>query len=207
MKTQLILLDNPIIVSDEEIKEGDLVLALDTNTIFKCNKHEANKPIKEFKELYRKIIARIEGLPSVDWNGLEDEFGWVNVEKLAKEWYESAQYSSSLIADHGSYIQGFRKAQSLNEKKFSLEDVKDLVSQGWFNGIGYIIKSEKSFNTFDDYWNYLSNQLQQPEVFDIEVEMEEYDHDESWSEIGGAYETFKLRPKITNNSIKIMKKL
>lgn len=38
----------------------------------------------------------------------------------------------------------------------------------------------------------------------IEVEYEEYDHDEEWSEISGAYETFKERVKINeNNTISI----
>jgi hypothetical protein len=47
---------NISITSDEEIKEGDWVIALDTNIVFKCNKYEAEKPIKQFKGIYRKII-------------------------------------------------------------------------------------------------------------------------------------------------------
>jgi hypothetical protein len=47
---------NIYITSDEEIKEGDYVIALDSNVFFKCNKHEAEKPIKQFKSIYKKII-------------------------------------------------------------------------------------------------------------------------------------------------------
>lgn len=38
------------------------------------------------------------------------------------------------------------------------------------------------------------------------VKVEEYDHDEEWSDIGGAYETYKLRLKIdSQNQITIRK--
>jgi hypothetical protein len=47
---------NIYITSDEEIKEGDWVIALDTDIVFKCNNYEAEKPIKQFKDIYRKII-------------------------------------------------------------------------------------------------------------------------------------------------------
>ena len=41
-------------------------------------------------------------------------------------------------------------------------------------------------------------------VKDIEIEMEEYDHDEEWSEISGAYETCRYRPKLINGFISIV---
>ena len=41
-------------------------------------------------------------------------------------------------------------------------------------------------------------------VKDIEIEMEEYNHDEEWSEISGAYETYRYRPKLTNGFITIV---
>lgn len=42
-------------------------------------------------------------------------------------------------------------------------------------------------------------------VKDIDIEMEEYDHDEEWSEISGAYETCRYRPKLINGFISIVK--
>lgn len=39
---------------------------------------------------------------------------------------------------------------------------------------------------------------------DFEIEMEEYDHDEEWSDIGGAYETFKVRLKLTNGFVTVV---
>lgn len=43
-------------------------------------------------------------------------------------------------------------------------------------------------------------------ITDIMVEYEEYDHDEEWSDISGAYETFKERVKVSkDNTITISK--
>ncbi len=42
-------------------------------------------------------------------------------------------------------------------------------------------------------------------VESVDIELEEYDHDEEWSEISGAYETYKLRLKLNpQNEISII---
>ena len=46
---------NIYITNDEEIKEGDYGLALDTNTVFKVSKSDLIG-IKKFPHLYKKII-------------------------------------------------------------------------------------------------------------------------------------------------------
>jgi hypothetical protein len=38
-------------------------------------------------------------------------------------------------------------------------------------------------------------------IHDFDIVAEEYDHDEEWSDISGAYETFKLRAKLTNGYV------
>src|SRR5690554_1266211 len=98
MKTQLIMLDNPIIVSDEKILNNDLCLYLGrfgANILCKAVDTETGRVYQELNinpiEVYGnitgditplqseifKIIAGIEDLPSIDWNSLEEEFGWV----------------------------------------------------------------------------------------------------------------------------------
>lgn len=70
MKTQLILLNEPIIVSDEK----------HTNKKSMCwNGHEVFPFVRKFSTEYadrywQKVIAGLLGLPSINWNNLEDEF-------------------------------------------------------------------------------------------------------------------------------------
>lgn len=196
MKTQLILLDIPVIVSDEEILNNDLCLYLgrfDANILCKAVDTETGrvyqelniKPIEEYgstdggitplKSEIFKIIAGIEGLPSINWNGLEKEFGWVDVDKLAKELdktkYRNFRREYTLKETYegieDGFIEGFKKAQSLNKKKFSLEDMVDAVNMAKYE---------------DMHGDDIIQSLQQPKVFDIEIE-------------------------ITNNSIKILRKV
>lgn len=225
MKTQLImLLDTPIIVSDEEIKEGDWYVRLQ-HIIGKDTDLEFNIDIDIFqrktssrnKELFisegwingiknglqhncnlihcKKIIAGIEGLPSIDWNGLEEEFGWVDYtlkefeEERNKVYEETGSLTACTIVDRGISL-GFKKALSLNEKKFSLEDMFKCFQAG--------IDYEKEGSILQpDAHGYIQS-LQQPKVFDIEV----------GTFLEGGFHTIPtIKPKITNNSIKILKKL
>lgn len=195
MKTHLILLDTPIIVSDEEIK-------VNAWYFWDTNKNEApslcidsynEDSIRDsdgFTNFY-KCIAGIEGLPSIDWNGLEEEFGWVDVEKLFEKMNPQDGRCPKWVLDL------FKKAQSLNDKKFSLDDIKraiDLAQEEYYDEGGY--------QGLEYQPNYIINLIQQPKVFDIEIQTERVRYpkgEDGWEDI--------YKPKITNNSIKIIKKL
>lgn len=208
------MLDNPIIVSDEEVKNGDKSLRTFINDSIKFY---GNKNYK-----IEKIIAGTEGLPSINWNGLEEEFGWTDIERLTKEWYDSEKFQSSHIADYKSFYQGFKKAQELNEKKFSLEEVETIVR--YYSKIlldAIKIEDDLSPHTLPLPKEYI--QSLQPKVFDIEIEMEmrgdgceaykcnhpldpvEYTCDNAACE-SDCYK-LKFQPEIINNQIKIIKKL
>lgn len=184
MKTQLIMLDTPIIVSDESPKAGDYTITYPNFDVVQLNQSTC--------VMYdEKIIAGIEGLPSINWNGLEEEFGWIDVEKIIIEHIENncRNFDGSPAMDEQTFYEGakwgFKKAQSLNDKKFSLEDMRKAYREGFKQRV------EPKTNNAEIFFN----SFQQPKVFDIEVEMEEYDHDEDWSEISGAFEICKYRPK------------
>lgn len=155
METKLIMLDNPIIVSDER-DSGKLAYNPET---FKVQ-FFASHP--KYDEDGLKIIAGLPDLPSIDWNSLEEEFGWVDVEKIYPTNQGGLMSMATLIQYNNSLKQeGFKKAQSLNEKKFSLEDMK------------YIFECGRNYQnnaeiTFKESMNY----IQQPKVFSIEVEKE-----------------------------------
>lgn len=193
------MLDTPIIVSDEEIKEGWKGWAYKVDVTGKIFKHfyTTNPWYKDA----RKIIAGIKGLPSIDWNGLEEEFGWVNVEKIAKNYNPPFLQELSIVTQGKieGFIKGFKKAQSINEKKFSLEDMFKCFQAG--------IDYEKEGSILQpDAHGYIQS-LQQPKVFDIIVEMEQ-EFTTGITESGRERKFYgEFKPKITNNSIKILKKL
>lgn len=192
MKTQLILLAEPILVSDEEINEGDNVLdnvyRIWTN-IESCWLKPMKDAIKNQSIHYMpkgKIIAGIPELPLIDFSALSKEdckkIGWVDVEKLAND-YAIATKSPNRTAHKFGFIEGFKTAQSLNEKKFSEEGILKAIAEA-------------------QYFSDIIHILRKPKIIDVEVEMEDlndYDDDET----DGLLPI--LRPKITNNSIKIIK--
>ncbi len=182
MKTNyrlIILEQGNIIVSDEELKINDWKYC----TIQKKPKRHGsdNQCICNG----RKIITSDNPkhyLPSIDYNGLEEKFGIIDVEKLAKisgYWRLNNKYA---------FIEGFKKSQSLNDKKFSLEDIFKILDLHTDEAPISYLKSE------------LSKSLQQPKVFDIEVEC---------LIIAGKGRGIRETqiPKIINNSIKITKVL
>lgn len=202
MKTKLIILENKsLIVSDEELlNEKDFYLGYpDYNHIFQWN---MGNGIHKGKSTYaKKIIAGLENLPTINYSALSDEdcekIGYINVENYSKLEFPpdfNVQGDELDYYERMAFIKGFKKAQSLNDKKFSLEDMNKILS--------YLT----SPNLTDEYRVVFARKhiqsLQQPKVFDVEVEMERTRYpkdDDGWEDI--------YKPKITNNSIKITKVL
>lgn len=194
-----------ILVSDEEIRNGDSLYYASTNVILK--NYVSDTPRR--KDDY-KIIAGIESLPILTYSEkvkqiLRNAYGLVDAGKLAYEYYKQnepeiyAKYfklrnhqSSEKEKYRGdkdylikSYIEGFKAHQSITNKKFSLEDVK----KAFFNGGD--MKDVEEFNFF-------IQSLQQPIQLKVEVEME-------WLDGVGLNILKYQQPKITNNSILITK--
>lgn len=207
MNLQLIMLPNPILVSDEKPKNIVYV----NNQIYKHAIRRftlafGNSNVKDCKE----IIAGIEGLPKLDLSDIAEEIGWVDVEKLAYQKFKMIpSFNNGLIVNSDTnyferkgWIDGFKAAQSLNEKKFSEKDFYGLLKL--IGQKGYYVECDGTVyaNAFDggdvvDVVKEYSEAISKPKEYNVEVEMEEYDHKEEWSEIGGAFETFKTRIKVT----------
>lgn len=220
MKLQLIMLETPIIVSDETPEVEDIVfLGNSYNYISKVTNmiggslrdvvlekmpEQRKNGTLDYREM-SKIIAGLPSLPSINFNGFEEQLGIVDVEKLkqkvlnkyigklSKSGHSAEDIDRITDRDWFGLWEGFKIAQQLNEKKFSLEDIKS----AYFNG-----GDDKDGQEFD----YFLNKLQQPKIYNIEVEMECAYGDECPSK--GAYDKqhlCKIQPKITNNQIKITK--
>ena len=122
MKTKLIKLkDKFILVSDEEIKESDLCLDINSNHIFECWKNRPNDGIYEWKNNLswvrlhkncKEVIAGIPELPSIDFSLLSEEdcktIGFVDIEKLATRKYGTHIYAIEEPDAHG-YIQSLQQ--------------------------------------------------------------------------------------------------
>lgn len=158
------MLYTPIIVSDEEIKNLQSVKGkwhIEKSLII----NQFPYYLTDLSEC-KLIIAGIEGLPKIDWNGLEEEFGWIDVDDLAStiadDIHENWHVGEERDCAYLGAVQGFKKAQSLNEKKFSLEDMFKCFQAG--------IDYEKEGSILQpDAHGYIQS-LQQPKVFDIEVD-------------------------------------
>lgn len=201
MKTQLIKIqDDFILVSDEEIKEGDFI-GYSTLKVFVPVQYLGG----DLTKTERKIIAGIPELPLIDFSALSEEelkiIGWVDVEKLAKEKYQyvSENPPHVIITPENKlegFIEGFKAAQSLNDKTFSLEDMFACFNLGIEFCEDEVHKfRKKEFNKF-------IQSLQQTS-WDVEVEMEDiggYRQDS----MNGCWIS-KWQPKITNSSLKVTK--
>ena len=152
MKTKLVLLENPIIISDEtpnKLYEGFYFI---DSELFHTSKTMLQTGCKE-------VIAQSH---QIDWNGLEAEFGYVDTYKLFCEvdgTCDRGQY------EHLLFDSGFKKAQELNDKKFSLEEyeLSDLIRLSFL---------KHGRNSWLSISRDVIEGLSQPKVFDIEVEME-----------------------------------
>ena len=213
------MLPDPIVVSDDEIKEGDLYL--NGNGVFKCSNKESGTcelAVNSLAKYNKKIIAGIPELPSIDFSALSDEdckrIGWVDVEKLAHKAAQQRfrlthipldnihEYGGEILTFIETWMMGFKTAQSLNDKKFTEKQMIDAVLQGMQKGMAIMNDIPETDN---DWINNYVKRLAQPKVFDIEVEMEEKTN---WIETNNGMTSTPVNyliPKITNNSIKITK--
>lgn len=89
------------------------------------------------------IIAGIPELPITDLSLLKEEdckrIGWVDIEKLAEQWFLINQYNqqdmihshrvAEYITTKNLWITSFKTAQSLNNKQFTLDDMNILANK------------------------------------------------------------------------------
>ena len=236
MKTKLIKLqDKFILVSDEEIKAGDKVLETYADSsvrITEATPMSITINSEYAKGFQKKIISE-----NPDFSLLSEEdcktIGWVDVEKLAEKemintkasaWIynqlsESPSEDNEFCAEVATdfWIEGFKTAQSLNDKMFSLEDVvsilddiqKDLADYQNEIGIGMMddIQWQQMFvdRVIASITSYEQLSLQQTS-WDVEIEMEEgEDYLAGMAGSNEIWASYDDKPKITNNSIKVLR--
>lgn len=213
MKLKLIMLPEPILVSDENMVIGDIAYSKTFDNICNITK-TALRGIEEDNndEGLFKILAGFSKLPSIDFSALSEEdckkIGLFNIEALAKEGYKKHVPKHEITFDEevnriGGYNvgfkEGFQKAQSLNDKKFTEENMYSM----FMAGRDMIDDVTFAFKNSSDALKRLKKSISQPKVFDIEVEMEK-DFENHPEMVGNQREEWEY-PKIENNKIKITK--
>lgn len=168
MKTKLIKLEYyNIIVSGEDIKEGWKGLAFKTDVKGYVFEHfyTENKWYNDAKMIIASENPK-HNLLSINYNGLGEEFGIFDVDKLAeisslpKKFLSESPFHEKHHKE--GFIEGFKKNQSLNDKKFSLDDIRNAFDEGLdsqYEEDNESIQGRKE--------NYIQS-LQQPKVYDIE---------------------------------------
>lgn len=205
MQTTLILLNDGrnILISDEKIKEN-FCFDADNNIVVPIQGDEALRIVNLKNAGYKKIIAGIDTLPTLTYSDevkqdLKEKYGYISyseMESIAKEDLGiegDLDNSDPKWKEVHCYIDGMTTMQSITNKIFSLENMKNALSQ-MCNDInnGYIRELDVDFQQADK----IIQSLQQPIQLDVEIEL---DHD-----IRNTKSLYP-QPKITNNSITITK--
>jgi hypothetical protein len=174
MKTYtLIMLPEPIIVSDEDQQKGDNIIhktLLDKITTVPDN-------ISSTQEHWYKVLGK------ADFSSLSEEeckrIGWVDVEKYNPYQKVINQLASEcedikfLANRRDGFYEGFKAAQSFNEKRYSEEDLRKAFQAGARRGYCQrsIMANVGATCNEPDEDNYIQS-LQQPKSFEVEIEME-----------------------------------
>ena len=201
---KLIMLPNPILVSDEEIEKGDWFYYYSHGkfNMYMCEGVVGKSLVVQNKEsscwsdYSKKIIAGID--TKLDLSAIAEKIGWVDVEKLAYQKFKMIpSFNNGLIVNSDTnyferkgWIDGFKAAQSLNEKKFSEKDVKKAILMTWDDSVD-------TKNMYD-----IIESISKPKEYNVEVDMEDIGNKDKVYNCSSKSEWI---PKITNNTIKILR--
>lgn len=173
-----------VVTSDEDILDEDLQFS-ERQSIFSKN----NVPYGDTK----KVIAQQD---QIDFSALSEEeqkrIGWFDVEKEAMS-YLDRNYSLSYERTtwqklhEKTYIAGFNKSQEFTSDRMFTE--KQILE--WYEAMrnGDWVEPSKYFS---QSWN-------------IELEMEKVDITIEKSDLFEDYESYNLKPKLTNGKFKILR--
>ena len=217
MSYKLIMLEKPILISDEETSSGGWMFDKEQKFIHNPSRNNVT-------DFDIRIIAGLPELPKTGLSIVADEIGWVDVEKLAiesikKGWGQlfmrddkgnpygkfigERPYPTKFWHDIDKWVEGFKAAQSLNEKKYTLSELELAVDMAR-EGIRVTRISEwETEKEFEYSSEQIIRHLSKPKEYNVEVEMEDvggYRQDS----MSGCWIS-KWQPKLTNNTITITK--
>lgn len=187
----------PFIISDEKPVNGDRMFDYTKGRTF-CTTYKMEQYAKlDGSKCYKVIAGHYIGLPDIDWNGLEEEFGYIH---WSRHWEKVNRDFKEGVNPH-AYRRGFKDAQALNEKKYTLEDIKKAFYQGWTTGL-YLADDNEGEGELDKIIHALS----QLKIFPIEIELNlPIQNANELIQYGESPVT--VMKKLTSNSVKILRRL
>lgn len=169
MRYKLVMLNYPIIVSEDVIGRYDYNWCPNTDFIFQgWDEHGDDEVLTGSKQKPMKIIAGYVGLPKIDFGMLSDEdintIGAINISKISKklypeifedDWDKNEQYREE-------FEKGLVYFYNNIHKPYSVDDIISFIP----------IIREQSENGFRYNEDEIRKMLNRPKVFDVEVKIE-----------------------------------
>jgi hypothetical protein len=181
------MLENPILVSDEEIKDGDFVLLPYSYEVRRCVNGTT------FIEETKKIIGGFTSLPSIAFsdkasNQLQKMCGWVDIQKLAERAFVNTEFASDAFKTLAimDFVKGVKEYRSASDKKFSEHDVWAIITLYELKQLEVLNKGIGDFNArkiVEDVIKLFSH----PKIYEVELDMELRDVDEVYFELQSNY--------------------
>lgn len=192
MDYQLIMLEQPIVVSNEPVRDHDP--SIDFNRLLIIPKTERGFG----REGLKKVIAGIDGLPSIDFSGLSAEdhktLGIIDLNSSIKTYLKyELKKDDEYILKNPQRVRDFQKGMDtvllFMNKRYSEEQLRIAITAAWTLG-------QRVGNNLTDQIDAIMNSLSQTKIYDVKIETEE--------NIGNDSNFMMFVHKITNNSIKIL---
>lgn len=192
-----------IIVSDEHVGIDDWFITFEGTgelcTLLGIRKCEIDSTICE--DLFKKIIAGIPEFPQIDFNGLEQQLGIFDVQKLADEYIKQYLPHVDTTGHWIGFQDGFQKALDMNkDKRFTLDDTNKF-GELLLNKVNKELKS--NYGEIDIPFTDIIQSLTKKE-FKVKLDMYPSPITVGHNEIGEEGKDWEWQPTITSNSVKIL---
>lgn len=199
-----------LIVSNEEIKNGDVYYHLLRNTIH-STREQADYFVNNTKyDDFKKVIGQQD---QIDFTGLSEEewkeIGWFDVEglsELALRKFLMTHPEENLERNFSMFKEGYKIClqQLLSDRRFTLEDME----KAWEGGIneGSWKKGDRLFTSYGEFIESLSQQ----KSWIVELEMlynvfTNGNVSDLELKVNGLQDVVFSEPKVTNGKVKILK--
>lgn len=166
---KLLLLKEPVITSNEELKNSDMVLVNGetyVNYIGEYRKTPSPPPYITNKYICEKIVAGTHNTLMIDFNGFEESLGFVDIEKLAELDADTQDWDWDSHEPNGyhdyveGFISGYKKATE--HSIYNEENVLKIIMS---------LTSTPSYISEDSAKNILKNRIKNIIKYNIDGEI------------------------------------
>ena len=173
MKYTLIQTNNSLILVSDEKQDKDYQMSWN-NRLQKL--HTGILSDSAWMEAYPNDLVKVLSKAPKLSKEVADEIGWIDVEELKvfpKEWLKNSKYNyneniiisdDTVISAEIGFKEGFQKAQELNQKKYTEEDMINFGKECYTDAVR--VNPSKSF---EDLLTKFTQTLSQPQQWEVEA--------------------------------------